>query len=147
VEVDKRASASKAEAELLSEAYTNGTRMSVCSVNNGAGDREQLGEAHMPMSETPRSEPEIIPPGHDHRKGTVRDRRGTFVFTDTSGTEYVHVTQIGPLSGLLSLLILGILSAVFLVLLIGTFLIWLPLVIAFLAGAIIVGAIRTYFRS
>jgi len=44
-------------------------------------------------------------------------------------------------------LILGILSAVFLVLLIGTFLIWLPLVIAFLAGAIIVGAIRTYFRS
>jgi hypothetical protein len=147
VEVDKRASASKTEAELLSKAHTNGTGVSICSVNNGAGDREQPGEAYMPMSERPRSEPEIIPPGHDHRKGTVRGRRGTFVFTDTSGTEYVRVTQIGPLSGLLSLLILGILSAVFLVLLIGTFLIWLPLVIAFLAGGIIVGAVRTYLRS
>ena len=99
------------------------------------------------MSETPRSEPEIIPPGHGHRKRTMRGRQGTFVFTDTSGTDYVHVTQIGPFSGLLSLLILGILAAVFLVLLIGTFLIWLPLVVAFVAGAIIVGAIRTYFWS
>jgi hypothetical protein len=84
-----------------------------------------------PQGEEPRSEPEIIPPGHAER-GTERVR--------------VYIAKPGPLGTILAILIVGLLSAVLLVLLLGALLIWLPVVVLFVTGAIVVGLLRVYFR-
>ena len=86
----------------------------------------------MPRAEKPRSEPEIIPPDHAER-GTPRAR--------------VYVARLGPLGVILTILATSILAAVMLVLLFATFLIWVPLVILFIAGAIIFGFLRHLRRA
>ncbi len=95
----------------------------------------------MPKGEKPRSEPEIIPPDHA-RRGT----RGSGVFIDAQGTERVYVARLGPLGVILAILTTGILAAVVVVLLFATFLIWVPLLVFFIVGAIVAGLLRTYFR-
>jgi hypothetical protein len=52
----------------------------------------------------------------------------------------------GPFSVVLAMLMAGIMLAVFVTLLLGAFLIWLPLVVFFIAGAVIAGFLRAYFR-
>ena len=86
----------------------------------------------MPQGEKPRSEPEIIPPGRADRGATSRQR--------------VYVARIGPLGVFLAILLTGILAAAMLVLLFATFLIWVPVVIFFIVGAIIAGFLRAYSR-
>jgi hypothetical protein len=99
----------------------------------------------MPQGENPRSEPEIIPPDRAGRR-TEQGRPQTRVFIDAHGTERVYIARLGPLGVILSVLTTGILATVMLVLLFATFLIWVPLVIFFIAGAMIVGLLRTYYR-
>ncbi len=94
----------------------------------------------MPHGETPRSEPEIIPPGRD-----PRDPRRERVFVDERGTERVYIARIGPLGVVLVLLVTAILLAVLLALVLGALVIWLPLVILFAVGAIIVAVLREHF--
>ena len=84
-----------------------------------------------PQGKEPRSEPEIIPPGHAER-GSERVR--------------VYIAKPGPLGTILVILIVGLLSAALLVLLLGALLIWLPVVVLFVTGAIVVGLLRVYFR-
>jgi len=62
------------------------------------------------------------------------------------GTERVYVARLGPLGGILAILTTGILAAVVVVLLFATFLIWVPLLVFFIVGAIVAGLLRTYFR-
>ena len=95
----------------------------------------------MSRSEKPRSEPEIIPPGR--QQGTRRGR----VFTDAGSTERIYVARIRPFGVILGMLMVGVLSAVALALLLGALLISLPLVIAFIAGAIITVLLRRFFRE
>jgi hypothetical protein len=99
----------------------------------------------MPQDEKPRSEPEIIPPNHAERR-TAQGAPRMRVFIDTHATERVYVAKLGPLGVILAVLTTGILSAAMLVLLFATFLIWMPLVVFFIAGAIISEILRTYFR-
>ena len=99
----------------------------------------------MPQGKKPRSEPEIIPPDHAERR-TAQGRPQTRVFIDAHGTERVYVAKLGPLGIILAVLTTGILSAVMLILLFATFLIWVPLVVFIIAGVIISGLLRTYFR-
>jgi hypothetical protein len=98
----------------------------------------------MPQGEKPRSEPEIIPPDHAGRR-TAQGAPRTRAFIDAHGTERIYIARLGPLGLILAILTTGILSAVMLILLFAAFLIWLPLVIFFIAGAIIFGFLR-YFR-
>jgi len=99
----------------------------------------------MPQGKKPRSEPEIIPPDHAERR-TAQGRPQTRVFIDAHGTERVYVAKLGPLGIILAILTTGILSTVMLILLFATFLIWMPLVVFFIACAIISGLLRAYFR-
>jgi hypothetical protein len=95
----------------------------------------------MSKVEKPRSEPEIIPPDDvEHRSSRAR------VFLDTHGTERVYIATPGPLGVILTILMTAILFMVMLALLLGALLFWLPLVIFFIAGAIIAGFLRAYFR-
>ena len=59
----------------------------------------------------------------------------------------VYIAKPGPLGTILVVLIVGLLSAVFLLLLLGALLIWLPVVVLFVTGAIVIGLLRVYFRS
>src|SRR5262249_32442693 len=76
-----------------------------------------------PPSEDPHSQPEVLPPGQAER-----------------GTEHVrvYIAKPGPLGTILVVLIVGLLSAVFLLLLLGALLIWLPVVVLFVTGAIVI---------
>jgi len=94
----------------------------------------------MPQGDKPRSEPEIIPPDH-----AGRDTRRARVFVDAHGGERVYVARLNPLGFILAVLITAVLLAVMLALLLGALLIWLPLLVFFVAGAIIVTVLRAYF--
>ena len=94
----------------------------------------------MPHDDKPRSEPEIIPPDR-----TARGSHRTRTFSDAYGAERIHVVRIGPLGTILVVLITAILLAVMLALLMGVLLLWLPLLVLFVAGAVIVAVLKTYF--
>lgn len=95
----------------------------------------------MPQSDEPQAEPEIIPPDRAGRR-THR----THTFTDAYGTERVYVARLSPFGSILVVLITAILLAVMLVLLLGALVIWLPLLVFFVAGAFIVAILRAYFK-
>jgi len=93
-----------------------------------------------PQSEEPRSEPEIIPPG-----GTERGRpRMRFYIDDRIGR--VYIAKPGPLGTILTVLIAGLLLTLMLIMLLGAFLVFLPVVVLFVTGAVIAGLLRIYFQ-
>ena len=90
-----------------------------------------------PQAEEPRSEPEIIPPDDAHVTRRMR--------IDT-GTGRIYVAKISPLGTILMVLIVGFLSALMLVLLLGALLVWLPVVVLIVTAALVAGLLRGYFQ-
>jgi hypothetical protein len=90
-----------------------------------------------PQAEEPRSEPEIIPPDDAHVTRRMR--------IDT-GTGRIYVAKISPLGTILVVLIIGFLSALMLVLLLGALLVWLPVVVLIVTAALVAGLLRGYFQ-
>ena len=100
----------------------------------------------MGESEKPRSEPEVIPPygaGRQTSRGKPRMR----VFVDTRGSERIYILKPSPLGAILITLITAILTAVPLVLLLGTFLFVAPFLVLFVAAAIIIGLFCVFFSE
>jgi hypothetical protein len=100
---------------------------------------------HSNEPERPRVEPEIIPP--DRTGG--RNPRGQgwppppYGYSQGAGGSHrVFVTRIGPLGFGLLMLVVGLFAAVLLLLLIGTALLWLPLVAVFVVMSAVVGVWR-----
>ncbi|AVT83752.1 hypothetical protein [Rhodopseudomonas palustris] len=89
--------------------------------------------------ERPRYEPEIIPPGQTH------DPMGTRIFIDQNTTEHVFVGKVGPLGLFLMALAIGAVIAVVLVLLLGAFLLWIPVVGLLIAAGVVAGVLRPLF--
>jgi hypothetical protein len=96
-----------------------------------------------PQGEKP--EPEIIPPERTGRQ-TAQDPPRMRQFVDTRGTEYFYVARLRPLGVILVVLTTGILLAVMLIILLGAFLIWIPVVVLLVTAAIIAGLLRGYFE-
>jgi hypothetical protein len=90
-------------------------------------------------------EPEIIPPEYTGRR-TAQGPPRIRTFVDTRGTKHVYVARLGPVGIILVVLTTAILSAVVLILLLGAFLIWIPVVAFLVAGAVIAGLLRGYFQ-
>src|SRR5262245_9311971 len=90
-----------------------------------------------PQGEGPRLEPEIIPP--DDASVTRRIRIDT-------NTGRIYVAKISPLGTILVVLIVGLLSALMLVLLLGALFIWVPEVVLFVTAALVAGLLRGDFR-
>jgi len=88
--------------------------------------------------ERPRVEPEIIPPDRAHRQGWPPPDG----YAQARGAHRVYVTRIGPFGFALMMLAIGLFTAVFLLLLIGTALIWLPVV----AALVVIAAIFRVFH-
>src|ERR1700684_3881951 len=93
--------------------------------------------------EQPRVEPEILPP--DRSGGSGSGGRGwpppPYGYTGQS-THRVYVSRIGPLGFALLLLVIGLLSGVLLLVLVGAALIWIPVVAVLVIIAAISGLLR-----
>src|SRR5258708_15008415 len=105
-----------------------------------------MNERRIPVGERPRSEPEIIPPDRGDRQSRS-SAAGIRVFLDGSGVRHIYVARLGPLGMVMLALIVGVLFAITLVLVLGAFLVWIPLVGLLVAAAIISGLLRAYFRQ
>ena len=92
------------------------------------------------QGEEPRSEPEIIPPGHAKRGPT---RIGDSIDAHVGR---VYIAKFGPLGTILLTLVVGLLSAVLMVLLFGALLVALPAVVLIVTAAIVAGILRVYFQ-
>ena len=86
-------------------------------------------------AEQPASEPEIIPPERGGRRPPWDGGGG-------EGVQRVYVARVGPFSFLLLALAIAIPTAVALVILLGAFLIAMPLAFLLLAVALIAGIMR-----
>ena len=85
-----------------------------------------------PSNERPRSEPEIIPPEH------IEARSGKSRSFDQGRTFRIHISRLGPFSSIVVLLLILAAFVAFLSLvLIGAFLIWIPLAVFLITAALI----------
>jgi hypothetical protein len=91
--------------------------------------------------EKPRFEPEIIPP--DHAQARSNSERSGWIHE--SGVHRVYIGRVGPLGIGLLALGAGLFAAVAILLVLGAFLILIPLVGLLLAVAIISGLARAQF--
>lgn len=83
--------------------------------------------------EQPRFEPEIIPPDRDAR-GRSPDLP-PYGFRETRGTQRIYIRRIGPFGFVLMMLVVALLALAMLVVLIGTALIWIPVVVILVVAA------------
>jgi len=88
--------------------------------------------------EQPRSEPEIIPPGANYDPSRMR---GPF---DQVFSQRVYVARMGPLGFIALALTVGAVIAVVLVLLLGAFLLWIPIVGLLVGAGLVAGVIRHF---
>jgi len=112
-------------------------RSYMVGINPGASNRAMTHQSK-PTAETPRSEPEIIPPGHVDQRSAGRAR----AYFQVHGTHHVYVGKLGPLGIILLALVIAVLIAVILVVLLGAVLIWIPVVALLVAAGIISGLLR-----
>ncbi len=95
--------------------------------------------------ERPRAEPEIIPPDRIEEEERRRAAR-LAAYERASGYRRIYIARIGPLGMFLLALFAGALAIVLLVLAVGAFLIWIPIVALVVAGAVIAGLFRSVLR-
>jgi hypothetical protein len=89
------------------------------------------------------SEPEIIPP--DRAKAeAARERTDGWIWIDAGGTRRIYLRRIGPLGIILLALLIGVLAALVVVVLVGAFLIWIPVAVLLFVAAIVGGLLRRY---
>lgn len=93
--------------------------------------------------EKPRSEPEIIPPGSGD--AWQRGRSRPYIHAG-AGIHRIYVTRLGPFSMFLLVAAIGLAAALLFIVLVGAFLLWIPIIGLVLAIAIISGLLRGYFR-
>ena len=84
--------------------------------------------------ERPRVEPEIIPPDRGGRQSPW----APYEFAQTRGTSRIYVTRLGPFGIALIMLAIAAIAAIFLIALLGAFLIWIPIIaVVLIAGALL----------
>lgn len=92
--------------------------------------------------ERPRSEPEIIPPGHS---GARRDS-GIFVWVaDREGMRRANVTLPGPFTIFLVLALFALVAAVIFAVLLGAILFWLPIFVLAVGALLLAATARQYW--
>ena len=101
-------------------------------------------ERPVPGPEQPRVEPEIIPPG----EGDVRPRRGgSHMQFEGRGTQRIYVARLGPFGFAMVTLVAALIAALALLVVVGAFVILIPLAGALLAIAVFVGLLRVFWRQ
>ncbi len=96
-----------------------------------------MNQRPVPGGEKPRHEPEIIPPGAAGARWDPSPR-----WSSARGTQRIYVAKIGPFGFLLMALAVAALAALVVVLIVGAFLIWIPIAGLLLAAAVMSGLLR-----
>ena len=92
------------------------------------------------------TEPEIIPPGQEPTDWP-RGRRDPWASFQVHGTgTRVYVGRFGPVGILLLAALIGTIAALIFVVLVGAFLIWIPVAVLLLVAAIVGGLMRRYLQ-
>jgi hypothetical protein len=102
-----------------------------------------MNERRTPAGEKPRAEPEIIPPDRGDRRLRSDAAR---IRVYLGGDRHIYAARLGPLGMVVLALMIGIPFAIALVLVIGAFLIWIPLVGLLVAATLISSLLRAHFR-
>lgn len=89
------------------------------------------------------SEPEIIPPDRAEAEA-ARERADRLIWIGAGGTRRIYVRRLGPLGIILLALLIGTLAALVFVVILGAFLIWIPVAILLFVAAIVGGLMRRY---
>lgn len=104
--------------------------------------------------ETPRSEPEILPPGTEPRGRAENPFGGhargetVFVTVDREGrTRYATFKPPGPFSIALGVVVIGLIAAAILFVALGFVLFWVPVIAIVIAGLAFSGYLRGAWRS
>lgn len=95
-----------------------------------------------PDTRPPRSEPEIIPPG----RADVHSHWGARAAFDGRGSQRIYVARVGPFGFAMAALAVAMLAALVLLVLLGAFVILIPLAGVVLAVAILASLLRGPFR-
>jgi hypothetical protein len=90
-------------------------------------------------------EGEIIPPGRAGPRAR-RPEPDVRLFINLGEAARFRVVRPGPVGSFLIGLLIAVVVVTILVLLVGAFLLWIPLMALFIAGAVIVGLLRAYFQ-
>ena len=92
------------------------------------------------------TEPEIIPPGQEPTDWP-RGQRDPWASFHVHGTgTRVYVRRIGPIGILLLAALIGTIAALIFVVLVGAFLIWIPIAVLLFVAAIVGGLMRRYMQ-
>jgi len=102
--------------------------------------------------EKPRSEPEIIPPDRDEAAWTEAIHKGQpsdfFIAFDEDGrTRYTRFKPPSPFTIWLVLIVIGLVGAAVLMLALGFVLFLIPVVAVVIAGLVLSGQIRAWWRK
>jgi hypothetical protein len=94
--------------------------------------------------ERPRLEPEIIPPARGRREpGSQYD--GWEPYAQSSGsTHRLYVTKFGPFGLAILMLIIGFVTAVVLLAVVGAILVWIPILALLVAAGVIFRLLRRW---
>jgi hypothetical protein len=99
----------------------------------------------MPPVEQPRSEPEIIPPGESEHPW-LWARRRTWDSPDGRGSQRFYFARLGPFTTFLFVAAIGLVAALLLILFLGAFLIWIPILALLVAAAMVSSLLRGFLR-
>jgi hypothetical protein len=95
-------------------------------------------ERPVPDANRPRVEPEIIPP----EQADTRSRRAA----SFNGAQRIYVAQVGPFGFAMVALVVALVLALVFLLVLGAFVIFIPLAGALLAAAVLLTLFRSVFR-
>jgi hypothetical protein len=98
--------------------------------------RETAKERPVADTNRPRAEPEIIPPSHADPRWDERMR------IDGRSSQRIYVAQVGPFGFAMAALAVAIIAALAILLVLGAFVVLIPLAGLVLAGAVIFSMFR-----
>ena len=100
----------------------------------------------VPGPEQPRSEPEIIPPDQQDARARWVDGRTRSSGTWSSGAQRVYVARVGPFGFAMVAFAIAVIAALVFLLVLGAFVILIPLAGLLLAAAVFASLLRGSFR-
>lgn len=98
-----------------------------------------MNQRPVPGAEQPRAEPEIIPPGDAGVRGRWRRSQTSF---DGRSTQRIYVARLGPFGFAVLVLALAVLAALVLLLMLGAFVVLIPVAGVLLVAAVVISLLR-----
>jgi hypothetical protein len=104
-----------------------------------------MGQRATSKGDGPGTDAEVIPPDRTDKRA-ARGKSGIWIFVERRGEGHHAYVAPGPFAVILALLVFGILLTAALLFLLGTLLIWIPVLGVLVAVLLLSSLLRGYFR-